>query len=88
MVRLADLEAASPGLLHCEDAGCDPGMVAWAVLTHAFAPRYGSPMGPAPTGPGWTLIVVDASTGRSRGGLASGPGQQPRFWPSLEDLAP
>lgn len=88
LVRLADLEAASPGLLQCEDTGCDPSIVAWAVLTHAFAARYGSPMGPAPTGPGWSLIVVDASTGRSRGGLASGPGEYPQFWPSLEDLAP
>lgn len=88
LVRLADLETLAPGLLQCETMGCDPGVVAWAVLTHDFASRYGGPMGSVPTGPGWTLVVLEASTGHGRGGGGSGPGEHPAFWPQLEDLAP
>jgi len=88
LVRLAQFEQAHPGLLRCDDTPCDPGLVGWAVLTHDLNPRMGSPMSPTPTGPGWMLGVVDATTGEGRGGSSSGLGLQPPAWAALDDLAP
>jgi hypothetical protein len=87
LVRLGDLARADPDITQCQARGCAPGQVVWLVLVKGD-------LGLSEGGPArrsvplsWRLLVLNASTGASRGDFEEGPGDPPSSFDRLTDLA-